>query len=116
MRKGIDRKAVFETRSVEFTRSLVRWLGAEERSEIISEMRARLDAVLRFTAFVVNQFLERNYALENHGSDVLDQFQLHYLALDGFVIVSNDRAMWNRTAGSPQASRIMSFEDFLRTL
>ena len=49
-------------------------------------------------------------------SDVFDQFQLHHLALDGYVIVTHDKKMSERTATSPQASRIMSFEDFLRSL
>ncbi len=116
MWKGIDRKAVFEARSVEFAKGLLEVLDAksDSRPELVSDMRRRLDAVLRFTAFIVDQFMERNYSLEKHDSDVFDQFQLHHLALDQFVIVSNDPDMWKRTGGSPQASRIMLFEDFLR--
>ena len=92
---------MFEARSVEFARGLLEVLEVNRQPRLVSDMRVRLDAVLRFTAFVVDQFLERNYSLEKHSSDVLDQFQLHYLALDGFVIVSNDPDMWKRTAGSP---------------
>jgi len=116
MRKGIDRKAVFEARSGEFAKGFLKVLETDHQPELVSDMRARLDAVLRFTAFVVDQFIERNYSLENHDSDPLDQFQLHYLALDRFIIVSNDHNIRKRTAGSPQASRVMSFESFLRSL
>jgi hypothetical protein len=47
---------------------------------------------------------------------VFDQFQFHYLALDGFVLVSHDPDMTKRTSGSAQADRIMSFEMFLQSL
>jgi len=116
MRKNVDRKSMFEMRSMGFVEGLLSWLKAKKEPEVLSDVRKRLDSVLRFTAFVVDQFLERNYSLEKHSSDVFDQFQLHYLALDRFTIVSEDTDMWKRTAESPQASRIMSFETFLESL
>ena len=68
------------------------------------------------TISLQSDFLERDYVLEKHASDVFDQFQLHYLALDDFTLVTRDRRIRSRTAGSPQTSRIMSFEDFQRSL
>ena len=116
MRKNLKYRKAFEARAMEFASGLLDWLGGEQKPEVVAELKPRLDAVVRFTAFVVAEFLEGKYSLEKNASDIFDQFQLHYLALDGFTIVSNDRHMWNRTAGSPQASRIMSFENFLRSL
>jgi hypothetical protein len=114
--EGVKNREAFEARAMELTSGLLDWLGAEQKPEVVAEVKPRLDAVVRFTAFVVAEFLEGKYSAEKHASDVFDQFQLHYLALDGTVIVTNDRGMRTRTAESPQASRVMSFEDFLRTL
>jgi len=79
-------------------------------------MCTRLDAVLDFTIFVAREFLLRNHLLKKHQSDVFDQFQLQYLAMDRFVIVSADPDLSTRTRQSSQADRIMSFEQFLKTL
>jgi len=116
MRKNLKYREAFEARAMELTSGLLDWLGAEQKPEVVAEVKPRLDAVVRFTAFVVAEFLEGKYSAEKHASDVFDQFQLHYLALDGTVIVTNDKGMRARTAESPQSSRIMSFEDFLRSL
>jgi len=116
MRKTLKYREAFEARSEEFTSGMLDWLGAARTPEIVPMLAPRLDAVVRFTAFVVAEFLEGKYSLENHDSDIFDQFQLHYLAQDGYIIVNNDADMWKRTAGSPQAWRIMSFEAFLQSL
>ena len=55
-----------------------------------------MDAVLRFTRYVVRDFVIGKYSLTKNDSDVFDQFQLHYLALDGFVLVSHDPDMTKR--------------------
>lgn len=99
-----------------FITALLDWLHAPADSATVSEMLQRLDAVLEFTIFVVREFLLTSYSLEGHQSDVFDQFQLQYLALDKFVIVTNDRDLSVRTRQSSQAARIMSFEQFLRSL
>jgi hypothetical protein len=57
----------------------------------------------------------RNYKPERHHSDVFDHFQLLHLALDRFIIVSADPDLLIRTRQSPQASRIMTFAQFLGT-
>jgi hypothetical protein len=72
--------------------------------------------LLEFTIFVAREFLTRNYSLEKHESDVYDQFQLHYLAIDRFVIVSGDSDLSKRASRSCQAERIMSFGKFLESL
>lgn len=115
-RRALKQDQDLNAEAATFIAELLEWFGSEREPEVIADLKIRLDAVLRFTVFVVGEFLHRNYSLENHDSDIFDQFQLHYLALDEFIIVSNDADLWKRTAGSPQASRIMSFEGFLRTL
>jgi hypothetical protein len=79
-------------------------------------MVKKFDAVLQFTAFVVHAFLTGTYSLQKHESDVFDQFQLRYLAMDRFVIVTGDSDLSKRSASSIQADRIMTFHEFLRTL
>ena len=71
---------------------------------------------MEFVTFVTQEFLLRNYNLEKHRSDVFDHFQLLHFALDRFVVVSADPDLLTRTRLSPQASRIMTFGQFLQTL
>jgi hypothetical protein len=99
-----------------FGESLLAWLGASTGPEAIAEVTKRLDAVLEFTIYVLREFLTREYMLENHGSDVYDQFQLYYLTLDRFIIVSEDSDLTKSTVRSSQANRILPFETFLRSL
>jgi len=71
---------------------------------------------LEFTIFISREFLLRNYSLDKHHSDVFDWFQLYYLAMDQFVIVTGDPDLSHRTQQSSQAGRIMSFAQFLSSL
>ena len=116
MRKELEPRSAWQVRRHGFIAALLDWLGASSRAEIVAEMSARLDAVLEFTIFVAREFLLRNYSLEKHQSDVFDQFQLQYLAFDRFVIVTGDPDLSIRTQQSQQATRIMSFEQSLRTI
>jgi len=65
MRKALKYREAFEARSAEFTSGMLDWLGAAKTPEIVPMLAPRLDAVVRFTAFVVAEFLERKYSLEN---------------------------------------------------
>ena len=91
-------------------------MRAPEEPDAVAEITRRLDAVLELTIFVTREFLTRNYNLEKNESDVYDQFQLNYLAMDRFIIVSQDKNLRTRTARSSQATRIMSFDEFLKSL
>ena len=91
-------------------------MGAPVVPESLADVAKRLDAVLEFTIYVTREFLTRNYNLEKNQSDVYDQFQLHYLAMERFIIVSQDNDFSARTSRSTQAKRIMSFEQFLKRL
>jgi hypothetical protein len=91
-------------------------LRASTEPEIVTEVTKRIDAVLEFTIYVLREFLTREYKLENHDSDVYDQFQLYHLTVDRFVIVSEDSDLTKRTVRSSQANRILPFETFLRNL
>ncbi len=116
MRKELAPRAAWEAQRSAFIDALLDWLGASRDPKVAADLCARLDAVLEFTVFVARGFLLQNYSLEKHKSDVFDAFQLEYLAMDEFVIVSADADLSLRTVQSSQASRIMSFDDFVRSI
>jgi hypothetical protein len=116
MRKNVEPRSTWESQRPAFIKVLLDWLGATPGPELVAEMATKLNAVLEFTIFVAREFLLRNYSLEKHHSDVFDQFQLQYLAMDQFVIVSGDPDLSKRTANSTQADRIMTFQQFLQSL
>jgi hypothetical protein len=116
LRKDLEVRLASPPERLKFVEAFMEWLGATPGMTSLAEVAARLDAVLEFTSFVLREFLLRQYNLEKHGSDVYDQFQLHHLAMDRFVLVSEDSDMVARTTRSSQRDRIVSFETFLRTL
>jgi hypothetical protein len=116
MRAEFERPSVWEASRPGLVKAPLEWLGAEVTDQSVAEMDKRLDAMLRFIGFVVRLFLTGDYNLDTHHSDVFDGFQLQYLAMDHFVIVSNDQDLHVRTSGSLQASRIMTFSEFLQSL
>ena len=96
-----------------FGKSFLEWVHADPTPENITDITARLSAAIDYTTFVAREVVINNYSVEKHDSDVYDQFQLLHLALDRFVIVTADPDLSKRTARSPQANRIMSFQQFL---
>jgi hypothetical protein len=115
-RKELEPRSAWQAKRPTFIKGLLEWLGASSGPEIVTELSTRLDAVIEFGFFVTREFLLRNYSLEKHESDIFDQFQLQHLAMDRFVIVTHDPDLSIRTRQSPQANRIMSFDEFLRTV
>ena len=113
-RKALESRSTWEAERFKLSEGLLTWLGGNAERESVIEAMKSLDAVLELSIFVAREFLTQNYVLENHTSDVYDQFQLHYLALDRYVIVSEDSNLRKRTSCSSQADRIMSFEQFLQ--
>ncbi len=105
LRRDLKIRLVSAVEKLRFAETIVRWLGGSMEPAALDEMKKRLDAVLEFTTYVLREFLTRDYKLENHDSDVYDQFQLHYLAMDRFVLVSEDSDMATRTSGSTQIGR-----------
>jgi hypothetical protein len=118
LRKDLDVRLRLDSdaQRMKFAESFVRSLGGSTEPASVAEMTNRLSAALAFTFYVLREFLLRQYKLENHESDVYDQFQLRYLTLDRFVIVSEDSDLTKRTTRSSQANRILPFETFLRSL
>ncbi|HEY1262216.1 MAG TPA: hypothetical protein VGF06_01765, partial [Terriglobales bacterium] len=116
LRQQLKSMSAWETQRPSFINSLLNWLHAGSNPQVAAELSKRLDAVIEFTIFVVRAFLLGDYNPEKHDSDVFDQFQLQYLAMDRFVIVSRDSDLSIRTQQSSQAARIMSFDQFLTTL
>ena len=90
MREELEPKSDWEAQRSIFISGLLDWLGAKTDPKLVTEISTILDAVLEFAIFVAREFLLRNYSLDKHQSDVFDQFQLQYLAMDRFVIVSGD--------------------------
>jgi hypothetical protein len=116
MRKKLELRSFWEAERPAFTKAMLTWLGAKTDPEVVAELSPRLDAVVEFTIFVAREFLVGNHSPEKHHSDVFDQFQLQYLAMDRFVIVTADPDLSKKSQHSPQAARIMSFDRFLQTL
>lgn len=115
-REALKSRQTWDGGKSAFIETKLRWLQAPTTAEVVPEIAKRLDAVLNFTLFVGREMLLGNYNIEKHDSDVYDQFQLHYLALDRFVLVTEDKDLSKRTVQSSQADRILSFQDFLGTL
>lgn len=116
MCEEIASRLVSDAERMEYCESFLRWLGAPTEPESVADIAKRLDAAIEYTAFVAREHLTRNYNLEKHNSDVYDLFQLNYLAMDRFIIVSEDKNLRKRTARSSQAKRIASFDEFLNRL
>jgi|GEM_PF-1138703 hypothetical protein len=116
MRKEFIPEERWTVQDSHFVQSFLQWLHAKPDPPLLAEMTERLEPVLKFTRFVVREFMIGKYSLTKNDSDVFDQFQLHYLALDGFILVSHDPDMSKRTANSAQSDRILSFEKFLQSL
>jgi hypothetical protein len=117
LRKQLEPRSAWIQQGRVFVEDTLRdMLKVRPEPAIVKTMTGKWDAALKFTTYVVREFLIGTYSVEKHSSDVFDQFQLRYLAIDRFVIVTADPDLSKRTAGSPQASRILTFEQFLRTL
>lgn len=116
LRKKVASRLVSDAERAAYSESFLRWLDAPVEPDSVADITKRLDAVLELTIFVTREFLTRNYNLEKNESDVYDQFQLDYLAMDRFIIVSEDGNLRTRTARSSQATRIVSIDEFLKSL
>ena len=116
LRSTIESVSAWYAERERFHETILEWLEASPTPELLAKVAKRFDAVFEFTLFVDREFLLRNYNPEKHDSDVYDQFQLHYLAMDRFVIVTEDTDLLTRTAKSTQAERIQSLDKFLQSL
>ncbi len=116
LRRRLESSEVWELSRLKFSESILAWLRADADHPTPSELADKIDAVFRFTFWVLRECLLRKYAYKKHESDIYDQFQLHYLADQRYVLVSDDPDLWKRTAGSSQADRILCFDKFLKTL
>jgi len=115
-KRELKPRSAWQPQGPAFIKNLIQWLHASETPVLVEKLCKRFDAVLEFTTFISREFLIGNYSLDEHDSDVFDMFQLQYLAMDRFVIVTNDPDLVHRTQHSHQTSRIMSFEQFFSTL
>jgi hypothetical protein len=117
MRRKIEPLSSWKTEGRVFIEILLRdLLDTKPEPALVDVMLEKFGAVVEFSMFVLHSFLTGNYSIEKNSSDVIDQFQLRYLAMDRFVIVTADPDLSKRTVLSSQSDRIMVFHDFLRTL
>lgn len=117
MRRELEPLSVWQTEGRAFIEHLLHGLlESKPEPPLVDLMVNKFSAVLEFTTFVLRAFLTGNYSIEKRSSDVFDQFQLRYLAMDRFVIVTADADLLQRTARSSQADRILTFQDFLGAL
>jgi len=116
MRRDLKLPSVMAAQKRSLIDYFVHWLGASSDAATIKLVAEKLDASFEFGNFVVREFLTKNYSVEKNASDVCDLFQLRYLGLDRFVIVTADPDLTKRTVRSSQADRILTFEQFLRKL
>jgi len=117
MRRKVGPLSAWKTERRFFIEVLLRdLLDTKSEPAVVDVMMDKFGAVVEFSIFVLHAFLIGNYSIEKNSSDVVDQFQLRYLAMDRFVIVTADPDLSKRTAHSPQAERIMTFHGFLETL
>jgi hypothetical protein len=116
LRNRLESPEVWELSREKFSESMLSWLGGDAGGPRPSEFADRIDAVLRFTFWVMRESLLRRYSYEKHESDIYDQIQLHYLANEKYIFVTNDQKLRNRLAGSSQANRILCFNHFLKSL
>jgi hypothetical protein len=116
MRRELGPPSAWKTEERTFIEHLLRdLLDTTPELPLVDVMMNRFNAVLEFSTFVLREFLTGSYSIEKHSSDVFDQFQLRYLAMDRFVIVTNDADLSKRTARSPQRDRIVNLQRFLQT-
>lgn len=114
LRRRLEPSDVWLRTRHKFSESILEWLRIDGSNFNPAEFAMKIDAVISFTIWVLQESLLRKYAFENHESDIYDQFQLHYLANENYVFVTNDKKLRGRTASSAQAGRILSFDQFLR--
>ena len=115
-RREVKPQSAWHAARPELVKALLDSLRASAAPKTVSRLCEKLDAVLAFTIWVAREFLLGSYKHDQHESDVFDQFQIRYLAMDRFVVVSADGDLLTRIQKSSQAARIMSFDQFLRTL
>jgi hypothetical protein len=117
MRRELEPLSAWETEKRTFIEQLLRGLlDTKPEPALVDIMLNKFSAVVEFSTFVLRAFLIGTYSIEKHSSDVFDQFQLRYLAMDRFVIVTNDADLSKRTVRSLQADRVITLPQFLQTL
>jgi hypothetical protein len=114
--KRLEVKELSYWQPISFVNRLLEWLHATTDPATVTQMSQRLDAVLKFTVSVAREFVLTPYSLERHESDVFDMYQLQYLAMDKYVIVTGDDRLRTRISRSSQAHRVRSFDEFLQSL
>jgi hypothetical protein len=90
-------------------------IGAPVNPSNSANALSSLDAALRYDSFLYSLAKDHSYEFARHDSDGLDSQQLYYLADPLVHFVTCDTDFKNRTRGTSQANRILSFKE-LKTM
>jgi hypothetical protein len=85
--------------------------GVETSAQNVTTLLEAVDAARRYDFSLFSMAKNRAYDFGRHDSDWLDIMQLCYLADPLVHVVTSDANMKLRTRGSPQADRILTFDE-----
>jgi predicted nucleic acid-binding protein len=74
----------------------------------------RTDAAFRFSSSLWQLAKNPSYRIDKYKSDLVDAQQLYYLCDDHLVFLTTDTRLKNKIAGSPQADRVLTWEEAQR--
>jgi hypothetical protein len=90
--------------------------GFEPHTEDCEKLANGLDAAFRFSLALSKTAKDKGYDFSAHASDWGDTVQLYYLCDESMHFLTWDKDFRNRTKGSPQSSRILTYPEFVRSL
>lgn len=86
------------------------------RDEACAKLALALDAAYRFDQCLWRLARESNYNFNRHDTDWVDLHQLYYLCTEDVHVLTSDRDLTERTAGSLQRDRILKASEICRFL
>jgi hypothetical protein len=90
--------------------------GMKRYTEQCEKLVVALDAAYRFSCRLSNMSKDKGYDFHAHATDWGDALQLFYLCDSSMHFLTLDRNCRKHTAGSAQASRILLYPEFVRSI
>ena len=94
-----------------WAKSRLKEIGVETTTQNVTTLLEAVDAARRYDFSLFSMAKNRAYDFARHDSDWMDIMQLFYLADPLVHLVTSDANIKLRTRGSPQADRILSFDE-----
>ncbi len=85
-------------------------------TDACEKLAVALDAAYRCTVSLSELERDKGYDFKKHASDWGDSLQLFYLCDDSMHFLTMDADFCYRTKGSSQSSRILTYEEFVRSI